>query len=57
MADFADLKSPWTAGHSRGVARLADAAARANGADDATAATVRHAALLHDIGRVDRFNW
>ena len=52
MADFADLKSPWTAGHSRGVARLADAAARANGADDATAATVRHAALLHDIGRV-----
>ena len=52
MADFADLKSPWTAGHSRGVARLADAAARANGTDVATAVTVRRAALLHDIGRV-----
>lgn len=45
FADFADLKSPYTAGHSREVAELAAAAA----ADDSAA--LRHAALLHDIGR------
>ena len=32
MADFADLKSMWTIGHSRGVAELAGAAAGAAGA-------------------------
>ena len=52
MADFADLKSPWTAGHSRAVAGLAEAAARAEGADDDAAAALRHAALVHDLGRV-----
>jgi HD-GYP domain-containing protein (c-di-GMP phosphodiesterase class II) len=52
MADFADLKSPWTAGHSRGVARLAEAAATQDGPDGVTAATVRQAALVHDLGRV-----
>jgi hypothetical protein len=31
MADFADLKSPWTRGYSREVAELADAAAREMG--------------------------
>jgi HD-GYP domain-containing protein (c-di-GMP phosphodiesterase class II) len=45
-ADFADLKSPYTIGHSRGVADLAGAAA---GED---AHTLRAAALVHDLGRV-----
>jgi HD-GYP domain-containing protein (c-di-GMP phosphodiesterase class II) len=52
MADFADLKSPYTAGHSRGVAALAaDAAGRCRlpGPD---AVALRRAGLLHDLGRV-----
>jgi HD-GYP domain-containing protein (c-di-GMP phosphodiesterase class II) len=47
IADFADLKSPWTLGHSPAVAELA---ARAVGPEDREAITL--AALLHDIGRV-----
>src|SRR5579871_5412155 len=46
FADFVDLKSPFTAGHSREVARLAGAAA---GADRFS---LRRAGLLHDLGRV-----
>jgi HD-GYP domain-containing protein (c-di-GMP phosphodiesterase class II)/DNA-binding CsgD family transcriptional regulator len=48
--DFADMKSPWTLGHSAGVAELAEAAAWRLGLDDIPA--VRRAALLHDLGRV-----
>jgi HD-GYP domain-containing protein (c-di-GMP phosphodiesterase class II) len=48
VADFADLKSPFTAGHSPGVAALAAAAARTLGADEQLA---RRAALVHDLGR------
>jgi HD-GYP domain-containing protein (c-di-GMP phosphodiesterase class II) len=47
--DFADLKSPWTLGHSAGVAELAEAAAWRLGLDDVP--SVRRAALLHDLGR------
>ena len=43
LGDFADLKSPWTSGHSRAVAALALEAA----GPDAEAA-----ALVHDLGRV-----
>ena len=43
LADFADLKSPWTSGHSRAVAALALDA----GGPDAEAA-----AFVHDLGRV-----
>jgi HD-GYP domain-containing protein (c-di-GMP phosphodiesterase class II) len=50
VADFTDLKSPWTVGHSRGVAELASSAAHAGGAHDG--AFVRRAALVHDLGRV-----
>ncbi len=52
IADFADIKSPYTLGHSTGVAALAADAARRCGlpADDAIA--IRRAGLLHDIGRV-----
>ncbi|MFE3190022.1 HD domain-containing phosphohydrolase [Nocardia sp. NPDC059240] len=43
LADFADLKSPWTAGHSRTVAALAR---------DAGGPAAEAAALVHDLGRV-----
>jgi HD-GYP domain-containing protein (c-di-GMP phosphodiesterase class II) len=52
VADFADLKSMWTIGHSRGVAELAGQAVAAAGLAPADVALVRRAALVHDIGRV-----
>jgi HD-GYP domain-containing protein (c-di-GMP phosphodiesterase class II) len=52
VGDFADLKSPWLTGHSRGVAALAEHAARGLGLADDDAETIRRAALVHDIGRV-----
>jgi HD-GYP domain-containing protein (c-di-GMP phosphodiesterase class II)/DNA-binding CsgD family transcriptional regulator len=52
FADFADLKSPYTLGHSSGVARLVEAAARLVGLDERDVTTCRRAALLHDLGRV-----
>ncbi|HEX2036564.1 MAG TPA: HD domain-containing phosphohydrolase [Chloroflexota bacterium] len=51
FADFADVKCPWMQGHSRGVAALAAAAARHSGLGDAAVVAVRHAGLLHDLGR------
>lgn len=52
VADFVDLKFPTLAGHSRGVAELAQAAAlhARLGADDAD--LLYKAGLLHDVGRV-----
>jgi len=47
FGDFADLKSPWTLGHSTRVASLAGDAAP-DGARDALV----HAGHLHDLGRV-----
>ena len=52
VADFVDLKSPWTLGHSRGVAELAEAAAWRAGLEEPEVDTVLDAALLHDLGRV-----
>ena len=52
IADFADLKSMWTAGHSRGVADLAGRAGVQAGLAAAEVVTLRRAALVHDIGRV-----
>ncbi|HEX5501468.1 MAG TPA: HD domain-containing phosphohydrolase [Thermomicrobiales bacterium] len=52
IADFTDLKLPFTFGHSRGVAALASAAARHHGLHEREVATVRRAGLLHDVGRV-----
>jgi HD-GYP domain-containing protein (c-di-GMP phosphodiesterase class II) len=43
LADFADLKSPWTGGHSRAVAALAL---------EACGPRAEAAALVHDLGRV-----
>lgn len=51
VGDYADLKSPWFAGHSRGVASLAAAAARGSGAPEPDVVMLHRAALLHDIGR------
>ncbi len=52
IADFVDLKSPYTIGHSRAVADLAEAAARHQGLTAAESQTVRRAGLVHDLGRL-----
>jgi HD-GYP domain-containing protein (c-di-GMP phosphodiesterase class II) len=52
MGDFADLLSPYLAGHSGGVARLAEAAARRCRLDPDGVTAVRRAGLVHDVGRV-----
>jgi HD-GYP domain-containing protein (c-di-GMP phosphodiesterase class II) len=52
MGNFADLMSPYLAGHSTGVADLAAAAARRCRIGDAGVLALRRAALVHDLGRV-----
>ena len=52
IADFADMKTTQTAGHSRAVAALAEAAAATAVMGQAEVTRVRHAALVHDVGRV-----
>jgi len=52
MGNFADLVSPYLAGHSAGVAELVAAAARHCGIDEVGVVAVRRAALVHDLGRV-----
>ncbi len=52
MGNFADLISPFLAGHSAAVAELAAAAAARCRIDEAGVARLRHAALVHDLGRV-----
>lgn len=52
IADFADLKSPWTRGHSPRVAELAHEAGRIAGGDAESCTRLRHAGLVHDVGRV-----
>ncbi len=52
MGDFSDLVSPYFVGHSSGVAVLAANAARRCRFDVGDLATIRRAALIHDIGRV-----
>jgi HD-GYP domain-containing protein (c-di-GMP phosphodiesterase class II) len=52
MADLVDLKSPQFAGHSRGVAKLAEAAGRSSGLPEEEISVLRRAGLLHDLGRL-----
>jgi HD-GYP domain-containing protein (c-di-GMP phosphodiesterase class II) len=52
FADMVDLKTPFTLGHSRGVAELAGTAAARLGFSQDNVGLLRRAALLHDLGRV-----
>ena len=52
VADFTDLKSTFTLGHSRGVAELAEAAATVAGHPPDDAVLLWRAGLVHDVGRV-----
>jgi HD-GYP domain-containing protein (c-di-GMP phosphodiesterase class II) len=52
IADFADLKLPFTLGHSRGVAALAEAAGRRCRLPEEDLTALRRAGLMHDLGRV-----
>ena len=52
IADLVDLKTPYLAGHSRGVAQLAAEAARVLGLPAAEVTALRQAGLLHDLGRL-----
>lgn len=52
FADVADLASVYTLGHSRAVAQVAVTAAEALGLPAEEIGALRHAALLHDLGRV-----
>lgn len=52
FADFIDIKSPYTLGHSRGVADLATGAAERLALPDDDVRRLRRAALLHDLGRL-----
>ncbi|HEY8853813.1 MAG TPA: HD domain-containing phosphohydrolase [Candidatus Dormibacteraeota bacterium] len=52
LADFVDLKSPYTAGHSPQVARLVEGAASELGLGEAEITTLRRAAHVHDLGNV-----
>lgn len=51
IADFVDIKSPYTLGHSSGVAELAAEAARRCRLPQADIVAIRRAGMLHDVGR------
>lgn len=52
IADFVDLKSPFTGGHSSGVALLAAAAGERLGLSEQEVSVLRQAGYVHDMGRV-----
>lgn len=52
LGDFADMVSPRISGHSPGVAQLTQSAAGLAGFDETGQKRIRHAAMLHDVGRV-----
>lgn len=56
FGDLGDLKMPFTAGHSKAVARLARGAAESLALDQETVRQVHMAGHLHDIGRVGVLN-
>ncbi|HET8928920.1 MAG TPA: HD domain-containing phosphohydrolase [Microbacterium sp.] len=52
IGDFADLKCPFTLGHSRGVAELAGTAGATLGLSQPEVGVIRRAGHLHDVGRL-----
>lgn len=52
IADFVDLKSPYTLGHARGVAQLVAGAGAELRLDARSLTTLRRAALAHGLGRL-----
>jgi HD-GYP domain-containing protein (c-di-GMP phosphodiesterase class II) len=52
FGDIADLKTPFTHGHSAGVAGLTRAAGEKLGFDSTTLLRLNVASLLHDLGRI-----
>ncbi|RAG85910.1 LuxR family transcriptional regulator [Streptacidiphilus pinicola] len=52
VADFVDLKSPFTLGHARAVAALVDAAASQVGLTQDERQELHRAALVHGLGRL-----
>jgi len=52
IANFVDLRSPFTLGHSIGVGSLAEQTARRLGLSEDDAVALRRAGYLHDIGRI-----
>jgi HD-GYP domain-containing protein (c-di-GMP phosphodiesterase class II) len=52
FADFVDLKSPYTLGHSSRVADLAERGGAAAGLNQQEVATLRRAGQVHDLGNV-----
>ncbi|HEX5139545.1 MAG TPA: HD domain-containing phosphohydrolase, partial [Dehalococcoidia bacterium] len=51
VANFIDMRSPYTVGHSPAVALLAEETARKLRLSDAEVISLRQAGLLHDLGR------
>jgi HD-GYP domain-containing protein (c-di-GMP phosphodiesterase class II) len=52
IADFVDLKSPYSLGHAQAVAGLTAAAGEQLGLADTDLRTLRRAGLVHDLGRL-----
>jgi len=52
IADFIDLKSPYSLGHSRAVADLVAGAADQLGMTESETRTLRRAGIVHDFGRL-----
>src|SRR5204862_1306449 len=52
IANFVDLKSPYTLGHAHAVADLAAEAGVQLGLSEAEVRTLRRAGLVHDLGRL-----
>jgi HD-GYP domain-containing protein (c-di-GMP phosphodiesterase class II) len=52
IADFVDLKSPYTLGHARAVAELAAATGVQLGLPEDEATLLRRVGLVHDLGRL-----
>jgi HD-GYP domain-containing protein (c-di-GMP phosphodiesterase class II) len=52
IADFVDLKSPYTLGHARAVAELTAATAAELGLPEDEVSLLRRAGLVHDLGRL-----